>query len=56
MLLKQVNYIYELTPLGALALKPRCMASSPALTILEIDPSGDPIQFALFLNRQMEEQ
>ena len=43
MLLKQVKYIYELTPFGALALRPRCETSSPALAILEVDPSGNPI-------------
>ena len=55
-LLNQAKHIYELTPFGALALKPRCETSSPVLAILEVAPSGNPVQFVLFLNQQMEEQ
>ena len=40
-LLNQAKHIYELTPFGALALKPRCETSSLALAILGIDPSGN---------------
>ena len=54
--LSPTKHIYELTPLGASALKPRCKTSSPALAILEIAPSGNPIQFVLFSNQQKEEQ
>ena len=56
MLLDQAKHIYEFTPVGALALKPRCETSSPVLAILEVDPSGNPIQFVLSLHQQMEEQ
>lgn len=55
-LLNQAKYIYELTPLGALALRPLCKTPSPALTILEVDPFANSVQFAIFLNQKMEEQ
>jgi len=55
-LLKQVTTIYDPIPVGALALKPRCEISSSALVVLEIAPSGEPTQFALFSDRRMEEQ
>ena len=54
--LSPTKHIYKFVPLGALALKPRCETSSPVLAILEVAPSGNPIQFVLFLNQQMEEQ
>jgi len=46
-LLNQAKYIYELTPLGALALRPLCKTPSPALMILEVDPSANPISSLL---------
>ena len=42
-LLNQAKHIYELTPFGALALKPRCEMSPPVLAILEIASAGNPI-------------
>jgi len=54
--LSQTKHICELIPLGALALILRCKTSSPILAILEIAPSGNPIQFVLLLHQRREEQ